>query len=63
MFPDQFPRQIFKIDATGTLTTIHSFGGATGGGRPWGTLTQALDGSFYGTTSAGGTPITRARST
>jgi uncharacterized repeat protein (TIGR03803 family) len=43
---------VFKIDATGTLTTFHSFDYGSGG-SPFGGLTQGRDGSFYGTTSSG----------
>ena len=44
---------IFKLDATGALTTLHRF---TSGDRwkdSYGFLTQAVDGSFYGTTYEG----------
>lgn len=44
---------IFKIDQSGTLTTLHTFGGADGS-QPIGQLLQALDGQLYGTTSRGG---------
>ena len=44
---------IFKADASGTLTTVHSFGYAEGT-SPKAALLQAADGNFYGTTSAGG---------
>jgi len=44
---------IFKITATGTLTTLHSFDG-TDGATPAGALIQGTDGSFYGTTEYGG---------
>ena len=43
---------VFKMAADGTLTTLHTFAGADGS-SPNG-LIQAADGSFYGTTSAGG---------
>ena len=43
---------IFKITPSGTLTTLHSFGG-TDGTEPHG-LVQATNGNFYGTTSFGG---------
>ena len=46
---------VFKITPNGTLTTLHSFNGADGSGPPVGSLIQASDGNFYGTTSAGGT--------
>src|SRR5213083_852944 len=44
---------VFKLDAAGTLTTLHSFNGSDVW-SPSG-LIQARDGSFYGTTSGGGT--------
>src|SRR5439155_7788753 len=44
---------IFKIDAAGTLTTLHSFN-CSDGAYPVSTLIQASDGSFYGTTQSGG---------
>ncbi len=45
---------IFRIGLTGGLTTLHSFSGSDGG-KPAGGLVQGTDGSFYGTTSKGGT--------
>ena len=44
---------VFKITASGTLTTLHSFNG-TDGSTPMGGLLQATNGVFYGTTSNGG---------
>ena len=44
---------VFKITPAGTLTTLHGFGG-TDGTFPLGTLVQATDGNFYGTTFFGG---------
>ena len=44
---------IFRITPTGALTTLHSFEGADGS-SPWGGLVLGADGSFYGTTKAGG---------
>jgi len=49
---------VFKITPAGTLTTLYSFcaqSGCTDGGYPAAGLVQGTDGSFYGTTSAGGT--------
>jgi uncharacterized repeat protein (TIGR03803 family) len=43
---------VFKITASGTLTTLHSFDG-TDGLYP-GTLVQGTNGNFYGTTGNGG---------
>jgi uncharacterized repeat protein (TIGR03803 family) len=48
---------VFKITAAGKLTTMHSFcslANCTDGIGPYGSLVQATDGNFYGTTSAGG---------
>ena len=46
---------VFKIDAAGTLTTLHSFSGFPGdGAAPVGGLVQGSDGNFYGTTASGG---------
>jgi uncharacterized repeat protein (TIGR03803 family) len=53
---------VFRITPTGTLTTVYSFcsqgdagaGVCTDGALPFGALTQAADGNFYGTTSYGG---------
>lgn len=44
---------IFKITQSGALTTLYSFcsqSNCTDGGNPTGTLVQAADGEFYGTT-------------
>ena len=48
---------IFKISSDGTLTTLYSFctdGTCQDGASPLGSLVLAVDGNFYGTTSAGG---------
>src|ERR1043166_4930767 len=46
---------VFKIDATGSLTTLHSFSGSPGDGAiPFAGLVQGTDGNFYGTTAYGG---------
>lgn len=48
---------IFKVAASGTLTTLYDFcsqTNCTDGSSPHAALTQASDGLFYGTTSAGG---------
>ncbi len=45
----------FKIDPTGVLTVIHSFGAGSDGASPASALIRAPNGYFYGTTPAGGT--------
>lgn len=46
---------VFKITPQGRLTTLHNFTGTGGEGQyPAGTLAQARDGNFYGTTNQGG---------
>jgi uncharacterized repeat protein (TIGR03803 family) len=40
---------LFKINANGVVTTLHSFN-FTGGAGPEGGLLRATDGNFYGTT-------------
>lgn len=45
---------VFELTASGILTTLHSFDSTDGNG-PDGTLLQATDGRFYGTTLLGGT--------
>jgi uncharacterized repeat protein (TIGR03803 family) len=51
---------VFKISPTGTLTTLYSFcsvvenGLCADGAGPVAALTQATNGSFYGTTAGGG---------
>jgi uncharacterized repeat protein (TIGR03803 family) len=44
---------VFTITPSGTLKTLHSFGG-TDGESPEAGLVQATDGRFYGTTASGG---------
>jgi uncharacterized repeat protein (TIGR03803 family) len=47
---------VFQITTAGTLTTLYHFGGlVTDGTFLEAGLMQAIDGDFYGTTSAGGT--------
>jgi uncharacterized repeat protein (TIGR03803 family) len=53
---------VFQISTNGALTSLYSFGSvqdtnglALDGGRPYAALVQGSDGSFYGTTSGGGT--------
>jgi uncharacterized repeat protein (TIGR03803 family) len=46
---------VFKITPEGTLRTLHNFTSKDGeGAGPEGTLIQATDGNFYGTTTVGG---------
>lgn len=46
---------VFKITPSGTETVLYSFaGGAADGASPQGSLLQASDGNFYGTTTYGG---------
>ena len=49
---------VFKITATGTLTTLHSFDRADGAVPT--TLVQHTDGTFYGTTVRGGANVYHA---
>jgi uncharacterized repeat protein (TIGR03803 family) len=45
---------VFQITPSGSLTTLHSFGGFTDGADPVGRLVLGSDGNFYGITSGGG---------
>jgi uncharacterized repeat protein (TIGR03803 family) len=45
---------IFRVDARGNYTVLHSFTSGTDGSFPSAGLVQARDGAFYGTTVAGG---------
>lgn len=45
---------VFEITPDGTLTTLHAFD-FSDGEDPYGGLIQATNGTFYGTTAAGGT--------
>src|SRR5436190_895090 len=50
-----FKGTVFKINATGNLTTLHSFSGSPSeGANPIAALVQGSDGNFYGTTASGG---------
>ena len=46
---------VFQLTPSGTLTTLHAFTGGADGAYPYGSLLQATDGNFYGTTREGGT--------
>ena len=48
---------VYRLSADGKMfASLHSFTGASGdGANPYGTLLQGSDGTFYGTTNAGGT--------
>jgi len=55
---------VFKIDATGRLTTLYNFcqhvgfgGICTDGSSPTGAMVHATNGNFYGTTFGGGGPL------
>ena len=45
---------VFRISASGSLTSLHSFSGGSDGALPEAGLVQGSDGNFYGTTSEGG---------
>ena len=45
---------VYKLDATGHETLLHSFTGGADGASPQGALIQDAAGNFYGTTSRGG---------
>ena len=48
---------VFMLTPAGALTTLYNFPGGDGGGFPVGGLVQGSDGSFYGTTAGGYSPI------
>jgi len=45
---------VFKINTSGTLTTLYSFTGGADGANPYAGLIQGKDGNLYGTTQHGG---------
>jgi uncharacterized repeat protein (TIGR03803 family) len=47
---------VFTMTPAGTLTVLHAFTGGWDGTAPSGSLIQATDGNFYGTTQSGGGP-------
>ncbi|MGA2544393.1 MAG: choice-of-anchor tandem repeat GloVer-containing protein [Verrucomicrobiota bacterium] len=46
---------VFKIGTNGVLISLYSFQSSTNGSSPMAALAQGRDGTFYGTTYAGGT--------
>src|SRR5665213_820709 len=46
---------VFKINATGSFTSLYSFTGGNDGGEPFAALALGADGNFYGTARFGGT--------
>jgi uncharacterized repeat protein (TIGR03803 family) len=46
---------VFRISPSGSYTSLYSFGSSPDGANPVAGLVQGSDGSFYGTTEAGGT--------
>ncbi len=46
---------VFSTDASGNITVLHSFTDSDEGANPYAGLTQAADGSFFGTTFYGNT--------
>ncbi|MGD0816208.1 MAG: leucine-rich repeat protein [Verrucomicrobiota bacterium] len=51
---DNHAGTIFVISASGALTNLYSFNGASDGSFPAAPLAQGSDGNFYGTTGSGG---------
>ena len=47
---------VFKLDAAGNETLLHSFTGGADGAYPYAGLTMDAAGNLYGTTTAGGLP-------
>ena len=45
---------VFVVDTNGKLISLHVFTGAADGGSPAGSLLEAINGKFYGTTTLGG---------
>jgi uncharacterized repeat protein (TIGR03803 family) len=46
---------LFRVTPAGGLTVLHDFTGGSDGGNPTAAPIQSTDGSFYGTTTTGGT--------
>ncbi len=56
---------VYKINALGVETILHSFGGngvTNDGAHPVSGLIQGIDGNFYGTTPGAAAPAARAQS-
>jgi len=45
---------VFRLDATGTIHSLHKFTGGTDGGNPIGPLVQDASGNLYGVAQSGG---------
>jgi uncharacterized repeat protein (TIGR03803 family) len=45
---------VFRIDANGNFTNLHSFANGSDGAVPYAGLVEGADGYFYGTTASGG---------
>ena len=45
---------VFKLNAAGVETVLHTFTGGADGGSPYGGVILDSKGNLYGTTSAGG---------
>ena len=48
---------VFKITASGKITTLHSFNGCSEGSNVYAPVVQGFDGNFYGTASDGGCEV------
>lgn len=48
---------VFRATLAGSVTVLFNFNGASKGSTPYGSLVQASDGNFYGTTANGGSNL------
>ncbi len=48
---------VFKINASGKITTLHSFNGCSEGSNVYAPVVEGFDGNFYGTASDGGCEV------
>jgi uncharacterized repeat protein (TIGR03803 family) len=48
---------VFKLDPSNHETVLYNFAGGSDGANPYGGLIRDSAGNFYGTTSAGGSPV------